>query len=1538
MRSPRMIQRSAIGIAVAAIAVAFCCIAIAADLSTDTKTTAVDAEQYADFIENEVFDIQDLAEGAEIQRRMFSRITPPGFSWLQPMFPPVVPFDATNFDDSFLDDLLGEDKNSVAIYPLSLALDPKSRETLVYNADGKLIATIPADKAIRYWPEDADPARVTLQLDLLPSEDVEQYLYTESRIDDVTKTRSAKSAKSGGMVLRSLGASEFGFADMRSLTNGTMQLTVSNGVDAAEIYSYTIMHTSATVIVTYTNEQSNVVTDTNTLWYPVSPPYSGIESSWESRTTNLLLTNGVGTWEDANVASNARVRFYAAAKRADGDVDGLTDGAEIFLHRTDPGEADTDEDGHSDGREIALETDPLDGSDYFGIVINAALPIPPPPGSEVGREWVELFNAGLGTKSLAGFRLQTALPSGWTNVYTFPTNTTLDSGDFMVIGNETNGDFQANLYLPNSSFTPPGVFGIRLVAPSSSIFVADALMYGLTNEYGFSLDGFGEELPILRPKTNLVVRRTWVGFDTDHAGDWKNVAAALWPPHTQGDYTDLDGDGLSNADEIASGVFPIGEGTRIDDTDTDADGVTDAEEAANGTNPTDVDTDGDAFPWSTSVPPRGNDGDEQSSGTDPLDYDSDNDGVPDGWELEGGLDPLSPDSDSDAMPDGDEDTDGDGIPNAEEVSNLTNPFLAADVDPRSYIWTKNGQDIGGGINEGDIGYGTVITYEIKAQSDCPPIMVHVTEGGYMVEEFIVSCGASLIWLNPEDDPPTNRYYCIVPGGNTNFTFVIEDGKTTWPNETDPEYGADISLENGPTGIDLNAGEPEPSEESVGIVIADRISHPLALRRQMTVSGPDGCGEYLTHVTLTYDTERLQVYDSEEDGNPIASGTSFPVDTPLPDMYLEGISPSEGMRDSWVEIEGDEIPVFDRVVVTVLKANIGTVGPMADATLHPGASRQPLSLPQTLPEDWNGIMALSVLGAQAYWTPTGGTPIVLGETVFTNLLLPQTVYLGDGACGEGDAKFSVIDLEGCWTNTPIPVFGVNATLAGVAELDEESPGGFIADRTTHTNAPRTLLTLYACGPAAATGTVSLSWNSSLVEMYTAPTGGTALASLSTPFDGFSGTNLYVEGIAPGICNLSWSYSEQSECEDNIQITVLKIMPKEFSFTNNHTIRKDDSSLDYTAPHWQDNSSPLDGDADDAGDKKCPICFTRNTNMQVSAFWHIEPANPGVSIKIHGDGPGNLDFPETVATISGNDLSITNVACSYPFADEVNFFDPMSIAWSFSVDDGAMWCNSGTSANQTYVTLGNPLTTVFHTLAHLGCMNADGENTATGCTEKIWSEFTDRDVRRVDNVQLTYYASYLCTNISTADLLKHGDGQCGSWARFFIDMRKVQGIDEQDEYVIFKPIYDDGFIVKNWSFTGNGTSGHPTHPYINFFSNYDALYGSTSYNWLFAEVNDENGIQGQGNTNPASMFNNHQVVISGQYYDPSYGIKYANMQEIDDSIDGFYIQGDGAFDEPTVNVDLNVDGDVNDLGVMVYYRLFRKNPPGVNIDRYMGYTNH
>ena len=365
-----------LGIAVAFVVAALGYAAIAADSArTEKIPSAVDAERSADLFGSEIFDIQDLAEGAEIQRRMFNRMTPPGFSWLQPMFPALVPFDSTNFDESFLDDLLGEDKNSVEIYPLSLALDPMTRETLVYNADGKLIATIPADKNNRSWPEDADPARVTLKLDLLPSEDGEPYLYAESRIAEsaATTTAKSKSAKIGGPSRRSMGgdSNAFGIFEFQRLTNGDMRLTLTNWTVAAEVYAYTVWHTSSVAVATWTNEETfEVITDTNTVWTPVSPPFNGIESEWECLASNQYFSGGSAVWEDANISGNARIRFYATVKQVDSDGDDLTDGAEIFLHRTDPGNEDSDGDGMPDGWELQNTFDPLD--DGSGDVRNGA--------------------------------------------------------------------------------------------------------------------------------------------------------------------------------------------------------------------------------------------------------------------------------------------------------------------------------------------------------------------------------------------------------------------------------------------------------------------------------------------------------------------------------------------------------------------------------------------------------------------------------------------------------------------------------------------------------------------------------------------------------------------------------------------------------------------------------------------------------------------------------------------------------------------------------------------------------------------------------------------------------------------------------------------------------------------------------------------------------------------------------------------------------------------------------------------------------------
>jgi hypothetical protein len=136
-----------------------------------------------------------------------------------------------------------------------------------------------------------------------------------------------------------------------------------------------------------------------------------------------------------------------------------------------------------------------------------------------------------------------------------------------------------------------------------------------------------------------------------------------------------------------------------DSVDSDGDGLTDAQELAIGTDPLNPDTDGDGFSDGVEVyfaarggnfnplrpdpgcPPnlRGVDSDcdgildcdEQLVGSSPTSMDTDGDGMPDGVEWQLKTQPAAPDRDLDP--------DGDGLPNFMEVRGHTDP-LVADVD------------------------------------------------------------------------------------------------------------------------------------------------------------------------------------------------------------------------------------------------------------------------------------------------------------------------------------------------------------------------------------------------------------------------------------------------------------------------------------------------------------------------------------------------------------------------------------------------------------------------------------------------------------------------------------------------------------------------------------------------------------------------------------------------------------------------------------------------------------------------------------------
>jgi len=247
---------------------------------------------------------------------------------------------------------------------------------------------------------------------------------------------------------------------------------------------------------------------------------------------------------------------------------------------------------------------------------------------------------------------------------------------------------------------------------------------------------------------------------------------------------DLDGDGISNTDEIANGTDPNNpcdpNPNALGSNDCDNDGLTNDEEITAGTDNTNPDTDGDGINDGTEVdngtvpldpcdPNFGavgtadcdgdnldNDG-EALAGTDNNNPDTDGDGFIDGDEVLNGSDPLnacSPlatalgtsDCDNDGLDNDNEtfngtdptnpDTDGDGINDGDEVNNGSNPNDSCDPNPASANATADcdndgltsdeetaaGTDAGNPDTDGDgIDDGTEVDNGTSPINFCDPI-------------------------------------------------------------------------------------------------------------------------------------------------------------------------------------------------------------------------------------------------------------------------------------------------------------------------------------------------------------------------------------------------------------------------------------------------------------------------------------------------------------------------------------------------------------------------------------------------------------------------------------------------------------------------------------------------------------------------------------------------------------------------------------------------------------------------------------------------
>jgi hypothetical protein len=339
----------------------------------------------------------------------------------------------------------------------------------------------------------------------------------------------------------------------------------------------------------------------------------------------------------------------------------------------------------------------------------------------------------------------------------------------------------------------------------------------------------------------------------------------------------------------------------------------------------------------------------------------------------------------------------------------------------------------------------------------------------------------------------------------------------------------------------------------------------------------------------------------------------------------------------------------------------------------------------------------------------------------------------------------------------------------------------------------------------------------------------------------------------------------------------------SFLGGHDVSSDEGHP-YTAPQW--TASVLPGNVVKKPTTGFPVCYTRGAVMHVSAEFHLQRAVNQHGVRVVGKGPDGLKFIAQV-NVANDHFSIANVRANTKLSGAVQFFDPFRIRWKVSFDEGTTWIPAGTTENRLYVTLSKPETEpLYETLLDIGCRHATGCADSSTATSAIWHSFQKRNAdgtlpgvarKSVDgfgqpdghtmrywleekdplNLQLSEKCHELrdLLNPHPVDSRLNGVGTCQAWTELLEDVLKAQGIADVEQVVVTpangRTYLGAGFLVKTRAF-------------------YEACLRNLPVTDLQEMLSTLPTIHGQGTVNPPTGFVNHSLVlVSGTYYDPSYG---------------------------------------------------------------------
>ncbi|MEZ6117876.1 MAG: lamin tail domain-containing protein [Pirellulaceae bacterium] len=183
------------------------------------------------------------------------------------------------------------------------------------------------------------------------------------------------------------------------------------------------------------------------------------------------------------------------------------------------------------------------------IVMGASLAILEDPDPDAGpiayqksdEEWIELFNRSDRAIDISGWQLAEAIG------YTFPDNTLLNAGDFVVVANQPNSLAELHDIDPSQVFGPFGGSladsDERLILNDANGNLADQVQYYDGGRWPAYSDGGGSSLELRNPLADNAVPEMWAASNEADRSEWYRLqyttTVEAFPYDTQPNFQEL---------------------------------------------------------------------------------------------------------------------------------------------------------------------------------------------------------------------------------------------------------------------------------------------------------------------------------------------------------------------------------------------------------------------------------------------------------------------------------------------------------------------------------------------------------------------------------------------------------------------------------------------------------------------------------------------------------------------------------------------------------------------------------------------------------------------------------------------------------------------------------------------------------------------------------------------------------------------------------------------------------------------------------------